>query len=168
MTTKGGNPPKHPPKVREDGGIKIVCENRKARHNYFLEDKYEAGMVLTGTEVKSMRDGKANLMDSYAVFKGGELWLLNANISGYAQGNRANHEPLRTRKLLLHRAELSKLWGKMETKGYSLVPLKLYFKRGKAKVEVALARGKKSHDKRDSIKEREMKREDQKLSRQKR
>src|SRR5436309_2153627 len=140
-------------------GIKIVCENRKARHNYFLEDRFEAGMVLQGTEVKSLRDGKANLQDAYAIFKGGELWLLNAHIAQYTLGNRANHEPLRTRKLLLHHSELHKLRGKMENKGYSLIPTKLYFKGGKAKVEVALGRGKKAHDKRDSIKDREMKRQ---------
>lgn len=149
---------------KAEPGIKIVCENRKARHNYYLEDRFEAGMVLTGTEVKSLRDGRAHLTDAYAIFKGGELFLLNANISAYHHGNRENHEPLRTRKLLLHRSELSKLWGKLETKGYSLIPLKLYFKKGIAKVELALGRGKKAHDKRDSIKEREMKREMQKLS----
>ena len=146
-------------KPAAEGGIKIVCDNRKARHNYFLEDRFEAGMALRGTEVKSLRDGKANLQDAYAVLKSGELWLLNAHIAQYTLGNRANHEPLRTRKLLLHRAELEKLYVKMETKGYNLIPLKLYFKKGRAKVELALARGKKSHDKRASIKEREMKKQ---------
>jgi SsrA-binding protein len=146
-------------------GIKIITDNRKARHNYFLEDRFEAGMVLQGTEVKSLRDGKANLSDAYAIFKNNELWLLNAHIAPYAQGSHANHEPLRTRKLLLHRHEISKLYGKMETKGYSLIPVKMYFKKGKAKLELALARGKKAHDKRDSIKEREMKKQMQQLAR---
>ena len=140
-------------------GIKIICDNRKARHNYFLEDRFEAGVVLRGTEVKSLRDGKANIQDSYALLKGGELWLLNAHIAAYAMGNRANHEPLRTRKLLLHAAELKKLYGRMETKGYSLIPVKLYFKKGLAKLELALAKGKKAHDKRAATKEREAKKQ---------
>ena len=144
---------------KSDKSIKIVCENRKARHNYHIEERMEAGMVLTGTEVKALRDGKAHLQDAYAIFKGGELFLINANISPYALGNRANHEALRTRKLLLHQAELSKLWGKIEIKGYSLIPLKIYFKNGRAKVEVALARGKKSFDKREVTKEREAQRD---------
>ena len=144
--------------MSDQGGIKIVCENRKARHNYFIEDRFEAGMVLLGTEVKSLRDGKATLQDAYAIFKNGELFLLNANIPPYKLGNRANHEPQRTRKLLLHRAELSKLWGKSEIKGYTLVPLKIYFKKGLAKVEIALGKGKKQHDKRATTKEREAQR----------
>lgn len=139
--------------------IKIVCENRKARHNYTIEDTMEAGMVLTGTEVKALRDGKAHLQDAYAIFKNNELWLINANISPYAMGNRANHEALRSRKLLLHQAELSKLWGKLEIKGYSLIPLKIYFKGGRAKVQIALGRGKKSFDKREVAKEREAQRD---------
>jgi SsrA-binding protein len=142
-----------------EGGIKIICENRKARHNYHIEDRFEAGMVLRGTEVKALRDGKANLQDAYAILKSGELFLLNAHINPYALGNRENHDPLRTRKLLLHRAELSKLWGKMEIKGYSLIPLKMYFKKGKAKIEIALGKGKKLHDKRASTKEREANRQ---------
>ncbi len=145
-------------------GIKIVCENRKARHNYFLEDKFEAGIMLKGTEVKSLRDGKANLQDSYAILKSGELWLLNCHIAPYTTGNRDNHEPLRTRKLLLHAAELLKLYQRMETKGYSLIPTKLYFKKGKAKLELALAKGKKNHDKRGDIKERDAKREMSRLT----
>ena len=119
----------------------------------------EAGMVLTGTEVKALRDGKANLMDAYAIFQRNELYLINANISPYAFGNRENHIALRNRKLLLHHSELSKLWGKIQLKGYSLIPLKIYFKNGRAKVEIALARGKKSFDKREVTKERESKRE---------
>jgi len=145
-------------------GIKVVTDNRKARHNYFLEDRYEAGMVLTGTEVKSLRDGKANLQDSYAQFSRGELWLLNAHIAMYGFGNRANHETLRTRKLLMHKSELLKLQGKLENKGYSLIPVRLYFKGGRAKVEVALAKGKKQHDKRDATKERDAKREMDRLT----
>ena len=141
------------------GGIKIICENRKARHNFFLEERYEAGMVLQGTEVKALREGQASLQDSYAIFKGGELYLLNANISVYKMGNRENHEPLRTRKLLLKKSEIHKLWGKIEVRGYSLIPTKMYFKAGIAKVEIALAKGKKSHDKRDDIKDREARRD---------
>ena len=149
-------------------GIKIVCENRKARHNYFIEDRYEAGMVLQGTEVKSLRDGKANLLDAYAVFKGGELWLINAHIAPYSHGNVANHDPIRSRKLLLKSDELHKLWGKIEIKGYSLVPLKMYFKKGVAKVEIGLGRGKKAFDKRASDKEREVKREMAKIQKSRR
>lgn len=151
-----------PPKSSKDateGGIKIVSDNRKASHNYFLEERYEAGMVLTGTEVKSLRDGKANLADSYAMFRGRELFLINAHITEYKQGNINNHEPTRTRKLLLNTAELNKLWGKLEIKGYSLIPTKLYFKNGKAKVEIAVGRGKKAFDKRASEKEKEVKRD---------
>ncbi len=151
--------------MSDEGGIKIICDNRKARHNYFLEDKFEGGLVLTGTEVKSLRNGKANLQDSFAIYKNGEVFLLNAHISHYEHGNRSNHEPERTRKVLLHREEINKLYGKMETKGYSLIPTKLYFKKGKAKVELALARGKKSHDKREVTKEREAKRQMDRLKR---
>jgi len=140
-------------------GIKIISENRKARHNYFIEDRFEAGIMLKGTEVKALREGKANIQDAYAVFSNGELYLLNAHIPPYARGNRENHDPLRTRKLLLHRAELEKLWGKIEIKGYSLIPLKMYFKKGLAKVEVGLGRGKKMHDKRASTKEKEANRQ---------
>ena len=145
-------------------GIKIVCENRKARHNYFLEDKFEAGIMLKGTEVKSLRDGKANLQDAYAILKRGELWLINCHIAPYTTGSHDNHEPLRTRKLLLHASELLKLYQRMETKGYSLIPTKLYFKRGRAKLELALGKGKKNHDKRGDIKERDAKREMSRLT----
>ncbi|MBI4405862.1 MAG: SsrA-binding protein SmpB [Deltaproteobacteria bacterium] len=140
-------------------GIKIICDNRKAFHNYFIEDRFEAGLVLKGTEVKSLREGKANISDAYAIFRNGELYLLNAHIAPYTQGNRNNHENLRTRKLLLHRSELSKLWGKNQIRGYTLVPLKMYFKKGIAKIEIALGRGKKAHDKRATTKEREAKRQ---------
>ena len=139
-------------------GIKIITDNPKAFHNYFIDERVEAGLILTGTEVKSLRQGKANLRDAYAVFKGRELFLINAHISPYAMGNRENHEPLRTRKLLLHRSELDKLWGRTEVRGCSLIPLKLYFKKGLAKVELGVGRGKKLHDKRAATKEREERR----------
>lgn len=150
--------------MTDDSHIKIICDNRKARHNYFLEERMEAGMMLTGTEVKSLRDGKANLTDAYAIVKGRELWLLNAHIAAYNLGNRSNHAPLRTRKLLLHREEIDKLSSRMEKGGCSLIPTKMYFKKGVAKIELAIARGKKSHDKRASIRERESKREVDKLT----
>ncbi len=136
-----------------------VATNRKAHHDYFIEDTLEAGIVLQGTEVKSLRLGLANLTDSYAIVKKNEVFLLNANISPYPYGNIANHDPLRTRKLLLHGEEIRKLIGKMTQKGFTLIPLKIYFVRGKAKVLIGLARGKKSFDKRDTIKEKESKRE---------
>lgn len=140
-------------------GIKIIAENRKARHNYFIEDRYEGGLVLLGSEVKALREGRANLTDSYGVFKGDELYLLNTHISPYVMANRQNHEPTRTRKVLLKRSELNKLWGKTETRGYHLIPLKLYFKNGRAKVEMALCKSKKQFDKRATVKERESKRD---------
>lgn len=139
--------------------IKIVSENRKARHDYHIHETYEAGLVLTGTEVKSLRAGKANLKDSYARIDNGELMLHNLHISPYDQGNRFNHEPLRTRKLLMHRLEINKLIGKTKEKGFTLVPTKLYFTRGKAKVELGLATGKKLYDKRQDMAERDAKRE---------
>lgn len=146
-------------------GIKIVAENRKAFHNYAIEERFEAGLVLKGTEVKSLRMGKANLLDSYAILKNGEMFLLNAHIPPYALGNRENHDPLRTRKLLLHKSELHKMWSKSDIKGYSLIPLKLYFKNGIAKVEIGVGRGKKLHDKRESTKEREAARQMDRLKR---
>ena len=139
--------------------MKIVSQNRKAYHDYHIEDTLEAGIVLSGTEVKSLRDGRANLKDSYVIVKGGEAYLLNCHINPYTHGNIMNHEPLRTRKLLLHRKEIDRLRGKIEAKGYTLIPLKLYFKDSYAKVEIGLARGKKFFEKRDTIKEREAKRE---------
>lgn len=146
--------------------IKIVAENRKARHDYFIHETYEAGIVLTGTEVKSLRAGKANLKDSYARIDNSELMLHNLHISPYDQGNRFNHEPLRTRKLLMHRLEINKLIGKTKEKGYALVPLKLYFTRGRAKVEVGLATGKKNYDKRQDIAERDAKRDVERVMRE--
>jgi len=136
-----------------------VATNRKARHDYFIEETVEAGVALQGTEVKSLRLGLANLTDSYVLIRKEEAFLFNANISPYTHGNIANHEPLRTRKLLLHKAEIVKLLWKMTQKGFTLIPLKLYFVRGKAKVLIGLAKGKKSYDKRDTIKEKESKRE---------
>ena len=135
---------------------KIICKNKKAYHDYFIEDRYEAGIVLKGTEVKSLRLGKAQLVDSYAVFRGEELFLLNAHVSPYSYAARDNHDPTRSRKLLLHKKELQKLLGKVNEKGLSLVPLKLYFKNGKVKVEIGLAKGKRLHDKRETMKKKAM------------
>ncbi|HXY61376.1 MAG TPA: SsrA-binding protein SmpB [Nitrospirota bacterium] len=136
-----------------------VTSNRKAYHDYFIEETFEAGLSLLGTEVKSLRLGLANLTDSYAIVKNNEVFLFNANISPYPHGNIMNHEPLRTRKLLMHGEEIRKLIGKMTLKGYTLIPLKIYFSRGKAKVLLGLAKGKKAFDKRETIKEKESKRE---------
>ena len=136
-----------------------VATNRKAFHDYFIEETVEAGIALQGTEVKSLRLGLANLTDSYAIVKNEEMYLLNANISPYTHGNIANHEPLRTRKLLLHKVEIRKLTWKMSQKGFTLIPLKIYFVRGRAKALIGLAKGKKSFDKRDTIKANEAKRE---------
>lgn len=143
-------------------GEKIVAQNKKAFHDYHIEDRYEAGVVLTGTEIKSIRGGKVNMRDSFAQIRRGEAFLHNMHISPYEQGNRYNHEPLRTRKLLLNRGEINRLIGMIKEKGYTLVPLKVYLKNGLAKVEIALAKGKKDYDKRESIKQRDAKREIQK------
>lgn len=142
-----------------DKGIKIATENRKAWHEYHIHEKYEAGIALTGTEVKSLRGGRANLQDAYASIDNGELMLHNMHVSPYEQGNRYNHEPLRTRKLLMHKSEIMKLLGHTRAKGYTLVPLKVYFKRGLVKVELGLATGKKLFDKRHDIAERDAKRD---------
>jgi SsrA-binding protein len=139
--------------------MKIVAQNRKAYHDYTIEETLEAGMLLTGTEVKSLRDGKANLKDSYVIIKDEAAFLLNCHISPYTHGNIMNHDPLRTRKLLLHKKEIIKIQEKAAQKGYSLIPLKLYFKGSYVKVEIGLAKGKKQHEKRDSIKKREADRE---------
>lgn len=138
---------------------KLICNNKKAYHDYFIEEKYEAGMVLTGTEVKSLRMGKANLNDSFALVKSGEAFLNNLHISPYDFGNRENHDPDRMRKLLLHKKEIVKLFSKVREQGYSLVPLRLYFKNGKVKVEMGLAKGKKLYDKREDMKQKDQKRE---------
>lgn len=137
----------------------VIASNRKAYHDYFIEDTYEAGISLLGTEVKSLREGRANLKDSYAIIKDGEAFLLNCHISPYSHGNIQNHDPLRTRKLLLHKKEISKMWSKTTQQGLTLMPLKLYFKNGKAKVEIGIAKGKRQYEKRESIKEREANRE---------
>jgi SsrA-binding protein len=138
---------------------KIVASNRRAHHDYEVLETYEAGLVLRGTEVKALRDGRADLKESYARIERGEGWLLGCHISPYAQGNRANHDPLRPRKLLLHRGELERLLGRVMERGWTLIPLKLYFKNGRAKVELGLARGRKTLDKRQVIREREERRE---------
>lgn len=139
---------------------KVVTVNRRARHDYHILETYEAGIVLTGTEVKSLRAGRANLQDSYARVENGELFLYNMHISPYDQGNRFNHEPKRTRKLLMHKKEILRLLGKSREKGLTLVPLKVYFnERGRAKVELALARGKKAVDKREDMAARDARRE---------
>ena len=143
-----------------------AVQNRKARHNYFIEDSLEAGIALTGTEVKSVRLGLVNLSDAYATDHDGDLWLMNCHIGEYPGGNRFNHEPKRPRRLLLHRRQINKLLGKTEREGYTLVPLKLYFNdRGRLKVELGLARGKKLHDKRDAIKTRDWQREKSRMKR---
>ena len=133
--------------------------NRRARHEFTIDETFEAGIVLTGTEIKSIRNGKANLSDAYARIERGEAWLIGAHIAPYEQGNRNNHEPTRTRKLLLHRDQIAELVGRVQSKGYTLVPLRLYLKDGLAKLEIGIARGKKTHDKRRSIAERDMRRE---------
>jgi SsrA-binding protein len=138
---------------------KIIATNRKAYHDFHIDETYEAGISLLGTEVKSLREGRANLKESYAIIKDNEVFLLNCHISPYSHGNIQNHEPLRTRKLLLHRKEIHKLWVKVSQKGLTIVPLKLYFKEGKAKVEIGVARGKRQYEKRATIKEKEVKRE---------
>ena len=133
--------------------------NRQARHNYFIDETYEAGLVLVGSEVKSLRDGKANLSDSYAQIRKGEAFLINSHISPYAGANQFNHEPTRTRKLLLHAREIARLTGKTKERGLTLIPLRLYFKHGRAKVEIALARGKKLYDKRETLRRKVAQRE---------
>jgi SsrA-binding protein len=139
--------------------IKLVCRNRKAYFEYHIDDLYEAGLVLTGTEVKSLRLGKANIQDAYARFRDGEIFLLNAHISPYPHASGENHDPTRPRKLLLHRREMKRLLGKLTERGYTLIPLKVYFKNEYAKVELGLAKGKKKFDKRETIRRREEQRE---------
>ena len=150
---------------QSEQGIKMVSVNRQAYHDYFVERTIEAGISLVGTEIKSIREGRVNLRGSYAMARNGELWLENAHIAAYEHGNRYNHEPLRNRKLLLHRREIDQLLSKVATKGMTLVPLKLYLKGGKAKVEIGLCRGKKLYDKRDAMAERDSKREIERIVR---
>jgi SsrA-binding protein len=144
---------------RSEGEFKQVAANRKAMHDYTIEDAYEAGVVLTGTEIKSVRAGRVNLRDGYVQIKDGEAWLLNVHISPYDFGNRENHEPKRERKLLLHRQEIRRLQSKVNERGWTIVPLRVYLKEGRAKVEIALARGKRLYDKRDAVAERDMDRD---------
>ena len=147
-------------KKEKDSGEKVVATNRKAFHDYHIEDRFEAGIMLRGTEVKSLREGLVNLRDSYASVNHGEVFLHNCHINPYSHGNIMNHEPLRTRKLLLHQKEITQLIGKTQQKGLTLIPLRIYFTpRGHAKVELALAKGKKQYDRRETIKEREAGRE---------
>lgn len=150
--------PKSKENKREDGS-RLICQNRKAYHDYEIVETLEAGMVLLGTEVKSLRDGRANLKDSYARVKKNEVFLYGLHISPYFHASYNNHDPERVRKLLLHSYEIKRLLGKTQERGFSLIPLKLYFKEGKVKVQIALAQGKKSYDKRQSIKKKEEKRE---------
>jgi SsrA-binding protein len=140
-------------------GEKLICLNKKARHNYFIEATYEAGLSLLGTEVKSLREGRANIGDSYAKIKNGEVFLVDVHISPYSFGNRFNHDPLRPRKLLLHKREIRRLIGKVQERGFSLIPLRLYFSDGKAKVELGLGKGKKLFDKRETLKRKTMERD---------
>jgi SsrA-binding protein len=145
--------------MAKERGRKVVAQNRKARYDYAIEDTYEAGLVLTGTEVKSLREGRASLVDGYCEVADGEIWLQNAHIPEYTQGTWTNHTPRRRRKLLLHRQEIDKLERRVNERGLTIVPLSLYFKDGRAKVEIALARGKKAYDKRQSIAKRDAQRE---------
>jgi SsrA-binding protein len=140
-------------------GEKLICQNKKAFHNYFIEETYQAGISLLGSEVKSLREGKVNLGDSYGDIKRSEIFLVDAHISPYPQANRLNHNPLRTRKLLLHKKEIKRLIGKVEQRGFTLIPVKLYFVDGKVKVDLALAKGKKLFDKRETLRKKTMERE---------
>lgn len=147
---------------------KIVAENRKARFEYFIEEKFEAGLALQGTEVKALRGGEGSIAESYAEVRDGQVWLVNANIPEYSHGNRLNHEPKRPRKLLLHRREVDKMFGAVERKGMTLIPLSIYFNgKGRAKVELALAKGKQAHDKRQTVKDRDWQRDKARLMREK-
>ena len=147
------------PKDDSEKDIISIARNKRARFDYHLLERFEAGLVLKGTEVKSLRDGKANITDAYGIVRDGEVFLLNAHIQPYARGGYVNHEPTQTRKLLLHRREIRRLIGAVERQGLTLIPLELYFKKGVAKVALALAKGKKLHDKRDTEKERDAERE---------
>ena len=146
-------------KADPNAGIKIVAQNRRAAHDYFLEDRFEAGIVLMGSEIKSIRAGHVNLREAYVHAERGEAFLLNAHIAQYDPASRQNHEPLRTRKLLLHKKEIAKLAEKVQQKGYTIVPLKMYLSKGRAKVEIALAKGKRQYDKRQAMAERDSQRE---------
>jgi SsrA-binding protein len=145
-------------KKSDDDSIKVICRNKRAFHEYAISDTLECGIVLKGTEVKSLREGVANLEDAYAKIEDGELWLIGSDIPEYSMGNRLNHKPKRSRKLLLHKSELAKFAGKATQRGFTLVPLRMYFKEGRAKVEVGVARGKQHHDKRQDQKTAEAQR----------
>ena len=146
-------------KKRTNSGLKIICLNRKASFNYFFENLIEAGIVLKGSEIKSIRDGKVNIANSYAVEKNGEIILVNSHITSYKQASYSDHNPMAERKLLLNRREINKLIGKMQAGGFTLVPTKMYFKKGKAKIEIAVAKGKKQYDKRETKKNRDWNRD---------
>jgi SsrA-binding protein len=148
-----------PKKKDSDDGVHIICRNRRAFHEYLIEDTLECGIVLTGTEVKSLREGAGGLEDAYAKIDDGEVWLIGSDIPEYSMGNRMNHKPKRPRKLLMHRREIAKFAGKASQRGCTLVPLKMYFKNGRAKVELAVARGKQLHDKRQSAKKADAQKE---------
>jgi SsrA-binding protein len=147
------------PKNESDGDVRVICRNRRAFHNYVILERLECGIVLTGTEVKSLRDNQASLEDAYAKLQDGEVWLLGSDIPEYAMGNRLNHKPKRPRKLLLHRREIDKFAGKATQRGFTLVPLQMYFKQGRAKVELAVARGKQQFDKRQDLKKADAQRD---------
>jgi SsrA-binding protein len=144
---------------KDSSGIKVVATNKKAKRDYFIDDVFEAGLVLEGTEVKSLREGRVNLKDAYARIKNGEVFLISAHISPYAFGTHKNHDPERERKLLLHRREIRRLYGKTQEKGFTLVPLSIYFKNGRAKLELGLGRGKAKYDKREAIKKKQEQRD---------
>ena len=146
-------------KKKAESGLKIICLNRKASFNYFFEDIYEAGLILKGSEIKSVRDGKVNIADSYAIERDGELYLINSHISSYKQASLLNHNPIEERKLLLNKKEINKLIGKMQREGFTIIPTKMYFKKGKAKIEIAVAKGKKQYDKRQALKRKEWNRD---------
>ena len=144
---------------KTSSGLKIICLNRKASFNYFFEDIYEAGLILKGSEIKSVRNGKVNIADAYAIERDGEIYLINSHISSYKQASLLNHNPIDERKLLLNKKEINKLIGKMQREGFTLIPTKMYFKKGKAKIEIAVAKGKKQYDKRQSKKTKDWNRE---------
>lgn len=146
-------------KQDEEEGIKLICRNRRAFHEYTIGDRLECGIVLTGTEVKGLRDGSASLEDAYAKIEDGEVWLLGSDIPEYSMAHRMNHKPKRPRKLLLHRREIEKFAGKASERGYTLVPVRMYFKEGRAKIELAIARGKQVHDKREAMKKADAQRD---------
>ena len=146
-------------KKKTNSGLKIICLNRKASFNYFFEDIYEAGIILKGSEIKSVRNGKVNIADSYAIERDGELFLINSHISSYKQASILNHNPIDERKLLLKKKEINKLIGKMQREGFTLIPIRMYFKKGKAKIEIAVAKGKKNFDKRHAKKTRDWNRD---------